>query len=107
MTPDEAAIERMAAAIYWAGEHDWLGDPDPVPWEGANSAGKDFARLIARAAFAALIADPPPAIERAVLERLIARADRQEWGGTVRADLWLRRELAELAREERNAPDVI
>lgn len=71
MTRDEASIERMARAFaaellrgspnpemttekYWPA---WLGEMEAV--------------------FAALLADPPPAIERAVLERLIAEQRRE------------------------------
>lgn len=92
MTPDEAAIERSVRAGCDA--------VDPHLRCSFPECGCKSNPRIVRAALAALLADPPPAIERAVLERLIARADTQEWGGTVRADLWLRRELAELAREE-------
>lgn len=67
---DEAAIEHVAAAIYLAGERDWVGDDDPAPWEGANSAGKEFARLIAKAAIKAIAEHPSAAVERAVILRL-------------------------------------
>lgn len=70
MIRDEAAIERIAAAIYLTSERDWVGDDDPPPWEGANSAGKDFARLIAKAAIKAIAEHPPAAVERAVILRL-------------------------------------
>lgn len=112
MTTDEAAVEAMARAIYFAGERDWLCDPDPVPWEDANSAGKDFARLIAGAAFAALLVlDPlPAALVRAVLEREIrhCQTKAERWSRTLPLQSFrmtehgahLQARLAELAREE-------
>lgn len=106
MTSDEAAIERMARAFVGALRRNRANLTDRQAEREIDAISRHWI-VEMRAVLAALLADPPPAVERAVLEQLIARADNQEWGGTVRADLWLRRELAELAREERNAPDVI
>lgn len=65
MTPDEAAIERMARALCT----DAGVNPDRIS-PIALAPNWMLWRQAANAAFTALLADPPPAVERAVLERL-------------------------------------
>lgn len=78
MTRDEAAIERMAAARY----EEFCREPpnecdETIPWADLDPEQRRFWLDEERASLAALLADPPPAVERAVLERLIAEQRRE------------------------------